>query len=35
MVRPQFRERPLSFDVLLLADGRIEHLRNAFGGSVD
>ena len=32
---PQLAGRPLRFDVLLLSGGRIEHLENAFGGSVD
>ena len=33
--RPDLVGHPLRFDVLLLSRGRIEHLENAFGGSVD
>lgn len=33
--RPDLAGRPLRFDVLLLSRGRIEHLEDAFGGSVD
>ncbi len=33
--RPQMGGRRLRFDVVLLSGGRIEHLEDAFGGSVD
>jgi putative endonuclease len=33
--RAGLRDRSMSFDVILLAGGRIEHLQNAFGGSVE
>jgi putative endonuclease len=33
--KPQLAGRALRFDVVLLCGGRIEHLEDAFGGSVD
>jgi putative endonuclease len=33
--RPALADRALRFDVLLVAGGRIEHIENAFSGSVD
>ena len=33
--RPALAGRPMRFDVLFLGAGRIEHIENAFSGSVD